>query len=42
VIIRRQFALGVQTDFIEHPAKIEKATHLFRRTAERKLGHEKI
>ena len=39
VIIWRQFALGVQSDFVEHSAEIEKATNFFCRTAQRKLGH---
>src|SRR5438874_6035851 len=34
MVIRRQFAFGVQPDFVQHSAEIEKTAHFVVRTAE--------
>ena len=34
MIVLRQFAFGVQPDFVQHPAKMEKAAYFFRGAAE--------
>jgi len=40
MIIGRQFAPGVQSDFVQHSAKIEKATHFLGWTAQGNRSHQ--
>ena len=40
VIIRRQFAFGVQPDFVQHSAKIEEAAHFFGWAVQSNRGHQ--
>jgi hypothetical protein len=40
VVIRRQFAFGVQPDFVQHPTEIKEPAHFLRRAAKGNRGHQ--